>query len=140
MFHVLGLGYLNKRGVKIRQHILKHPNLSVGAVTLYIASLHALEASLWAWMFVLLAAVPARQTAMLYSLNALTAFGHTDIALERKWQLMGAMESLNGWILFSLSAAYLFVLIQLIWSHNPAQTVERSPVRFMTMLRQLVRL
>jgi len=48
-----------------------------------------------------------------------------DVELQRKWQLMGAIESLNGWILFGLSTAYLFVLIQLIWSRD-ATTARRE--------------
>ena len=37
---------------------------------------------------------------MLYSLNAMTSYGHTNLKLEERWYLMGAMEALNGWILF----------------------------------------
>jgi hypothetical protein len=68
--------------------------------------------------FVFLEALPDGATAKLYSLNALTAYGHTNVQLEQKWQLMGAMESLNGWILFGLSTAYLFLLIQVLWSSD----------------------
>lgn len=102
--------------------------MGVGLVTLCITLLHAIEVAVWAHTFLFLGAVPDRPTGILYSLNALTAFGHTDIKLERKWQLMGAMESLNGWILFGLSTAYLFVLIQTIWGYSrrtrPSENLE----------------
>lgn len=51
---------------------------------------------------------------MLYSLEAITSYGHTNLFLEDRWQLMGAMESLNGWLLFGLSTAFLFGVIDKI--------------------------
>ena len=56
---------------------------------------------------------------MLYSLNAITAFGHVNLYLADQWQLMGSLEALNGWILFGLSTAFLFGLIERLWSHIP---------------------
>ena len=127
IFHVLGLTFLKRRTDRRIHYVSKHQALSVGVVTLYITLLHGIEAFFWTVTFLLLGAVPDRQTAALYSLNALTAFGHTDIMLERKWQLMGAMESLNGWILFGLSTAYLFVLVQLIWTRDvPTPNMNKS--------------
>jgi hypothetical protein len=129
MFHVLCLNFLKQRTDFGVRFIWKHQILSVGFVTLFITLLHGIEAAFWTFTFVFLGAVPDRPTAMLYSLNALTAFGHTDVTLARKWQLMGAMESLNGWILFGLSVAYLFVLIQIIGSRttDPLQPTPTKP-------------
>ncbi|WP_157467856.1 hypothetical protein [Edaphobacter aggregans] len=49
---------------------------------------------------------------MLYSLNAITSYGHAELWLEDRWHLMGAMEALNGCLLFGLSTAFLFAMIQ----------------------------
>jgi hypothetical protein len=111
MFHVIGLNFLKRRANGQIHSLRKHQSLAVAVLTLSLTVLHAIESFAWALVFLWLGAVPDRPSAILYSLNALTAFGHTDITLERKWQLMGSMESLNGWILFGLSTAYLFVLI-----------------------------
>jgi hypothetical protein len=116
IIHVLGLGLIKRRTDRLIRFIWRHQAFSIASVTLLITLLHGFEVFLWAVVFRFLKAVPDAQTAMLYSLNALTAFGHTDVTLERQWQLMGALESLNGWILFGLSTAYLFALIQRIWS------------------------
>jgi hypothetical protein len=35
---------------------------------------------------------------MLYSLNAMTSCGHTNLALEDDWRLMGALEALSRWL------------------------------------------
>ena len=116
IIHVFGLSLIKRWTGKVVRYGWMHQALSIAGVTLSITFLHSLEASLWAFVFQFLKAVPDFRTAVLYSLNALTAFGHTDVKLERQWQLLGALESLNGWILFGLSTAYLFALIQKIWS------------------------
>lgn len=53
---------------------------------------------------------------MLYSLNAMTSYGHENMALEAHWKLMGALEALNGWLLFGLTTAFLFAMIEKVWS------------------------
>jgi len=54
---------------------------------------------------------------MLYSLSAMTTYGHTNIHLELHWQLMGSLEALNGWILFGLTTAFLFTVMYRVWPH-----------------------
>jgi hypothetical protein len=34
---------------------------------------------------------------------------------------MGALEALNGWILFGLTTAFLFTVVQKAWLHNYAE-------------------
>jgi hypothetical protein len=124
MIHVFGLGFIKRRVDRWIRYVWKHQALSIGGITLYIALLLGLEVFIWAMAFQYLGALPDKRTAMLYSLNALTAFGHTDVTLERQWQLLGALEALNGSILFGLSTAYLFGLVQRIWAH--AVPISRS--------------
>jgi hypothetical protein len=45
---------------------------------------------------------------MLYSLNALTSYGHEAVLLTDDWRLLGAIESMNGVMIFGLTTAYLF--------------------------------
>ena len=47
---------------------------------------------------------------MLYSLDAMTTYGHESVSLEAHWQLMGALEALNG-----LTTAFLFAMFQEVW-------------------------
>jgi len=37
------------------------------------------------------------------------------VFLEERWQLMGALEALNGIILFGMTTAFLFAAIQRTW-------------------------
>ena len=52
---------------------------------------------------------------MLYSLSAITSYGHAQILLDPRWQMLGALEALNGMILFGLTTAFLLTMIQKIW-------------------------
>jgi len=87
----------------------------MGVTTLLATSLHAAEAGIWAAAYRLLGALPDNKSAMLYSLGAITSYGHASLFLEDRWQLMGAMEALNGWLLFGLTTAVLFGMIEKIW-------------------------
>ncbi len=122
IIHVSGLGLLSERVVRRSKSMRsrRHPRLAfvavVGATTLVATCLHGFEAGIWAAAYRILGALPDSRVAMLYSLNALTSYGHTTIALDDHWRLMGALEALNGWLLFGLSTAFLFAVIQGVWS------------------------
>jgi len=60
---------------------------------------------------------------VLYSLNAMTSYGHTGLTLEERWRLMGAMEALNGWLLFGLTTAFLFGVIEKL---SPSESKRES--------------
>ena len=59
--------------------------------------------------------MPNFHLAMLYSLNAMTTYGHANLFLKARWQLMGALEALNGMLSFGLTTAFLFAIIQRVW-------------------------
>jgi hypothetical protein len=75
----------------------------------------AIEAAAWAVLHLWLAALPAWAPAMLYSLEAITSFGHADVYLEDRWRLLGAIEAVNGLILFGLTNAFLLAAVQKVW-------------------------
>jgi hypothetical protein len=82
---------------------------------LLLTVLHAVEAGAWAGAYVALGARPDAASAMLYSLSAMTSYGHADVFLAKHWQLMGAIEALNGMMLFGLSTAFLFAVLREHW-------------------------
>jgi hypothetical protein len=112
--HVLGLGLISERIVRTLQHRMDHHRftwlftMAMSVVILLATLLHAFEASLWAVAYLLLGAIPNRKFAMLYSLSALTSYGHANVFLTPRWQMLGALESLNGMLLFGLTTAFLF--------------------------------
>lgn len=85
--------------------------LLLGMTVLAITGLHAAEAALWAACYLVLGALPDVRTAMLYSMEAMTTYGHSATMLLPHWQMMGALEALNGMILFGLTTAFLFTRI-----------------------------
>jgi len=122
VIHVIGLGLIGVRVSRIASRTLEHRHptaafvMVLGATTLLATCLHALEVGMWAEAYRLLDALPDARSAMLYSLNAITSYGHINLELPDHWQLMGAMESLNGWLLFGLTTAFLFGMVEKVWS------------------------
>lgn len=128
LIHVLGLGLINHRAASVLTQRMqrRHPAIAfavvVGTVSLLATILHAAESGIWAIAYRLLGALPNNKSAMLYSLNAMTSYGHDALVLDDYWQLLGAMEALNGWLLFGLTTAFLFGIIQKLWSTgNPGR-------------------
>jgi len=43
--------------------------------------------------------------------------------LERRWRMMGALEATDGMLLFGISTAYIFAMMQVYWAlmtrHRP---------------------
>jgi hypothetical protein len=121
IMHVVGLALINARLQSAFVTIKNYRNfflvfvLVMGAAALLATGLHAVEAMVWGAAYRLLGALPDGRTAMLYSLSAITTYGHTDLNLAPHWRLMGALEALNGVLLFGLTTAFLYGHIQRVW-------------------------
>jgi hypothetical protein len=123
VIHAFGLGLIDKQVTSVlnrreKRRLPQWLSMSiVGGTALCATILHGFEGTIWAAAYILLEALPDRKSAMLYSLNAMTTYGHANLHLAAHWQLMGALEALNGWILFGLTAALLFAVVQKVWPH-----------------------
>jgi len=120
VIHVIGLGLINESVVRFLSSAMDRrflPKFAVvmGVTALLATLLHGIEAAIWAGAYRLLGALPDSRSAMLYSLSAMTSYGHANLFLEEQWQLMGALEALNGMLLFGLTTAFLFAMIQKVW-------------------------
>ena len=121
VIHVCGLAVIGESVVKAlgesvdrRRFMIKFA--IVMAVTSLLATiLHGIEGAIWAVAYRFLGALPDARTAMLYSISAMTSYGHAALYLKDKWQMMGALEALNGMLLFGLTTAFLFAMIQRVW-------------------------
>jgi|SRR5215469_3936553 len=124
VLHVVGLGLINTAMMRTLGPLRANRDffvvfvLIMGAAALSATLLHSLEAVIWACAYQALGAIPDGREAILYSLNAITAFGHTSLSLEPHWQLMGALEALNGLLLFGLTTAFLYGHLQRVWPHD----------------------
>lgn len=121
VIHVVGLGIINQNidrvlgAVPGRRRVTIKFVLVMGSVAWAVTLLHGIEATAWALAYRWLGAVDENQSAMLYSLSALTSYGHAGVYLKPRWQLMGALEALNGIMLFGLTTAFMFSMIQKVW-------------------------
>ena len=121
ILHVTGLALINVRMVRMIGAIQKNRQFFamfvsvMGVTTLLAILLLGFEATLWAAAYRSLGALPDGRTALLYSLNAFTAYGNSDLVLAPHWRLMGALEALNGVLLFGLTTAFLYGHFRRVW-------------------------
>ncbi len=45
----------------------------------------------------------------------MTTRGASGLMLQRHWQMMGALEAVDGMLLFGISTAYMFAVMQAYW-------------------------
>lgn len=90
---------------------------TITATGLLLAALHGIEAALWAAAYLWLGALRAPEAAILYSVDSMATRGASGLALQSHWQMMGALEATNGMLLFGISAAFIFTVMQFYYQH-----------------------
>jgi len=94
----------------------------IAMVGLLLAALHGIEAALWAAAYWWLGALNSLTEALLYSVDSMSTRGASGLVLERHWRMMGALEAMDGMLLFGISTAFIFTVMQAYWSlmtHRP---------------------
>ena len=89
---------------------------AAGVIGLLLAMLHGTESGIWAAAYLWLGAIDSPTDALLYSVDSMATLGASGLTLQRPWQLMGGLEAVNGMILFGVSTAYFFAVMQMFWS------------------------
>jgi hypothetical protein len=132
LIHVVGLMLIFRGAIHVMSTALVRRCFtlmfvaSIGVATLLATILHGFEGGIWAASYRFLGALPDRRSAMLYSLSAMTTYGHENLHLEERWQLMGAFEALSGTLLFGLTTAFLFAMIREVWKIQSAERQRKS--------------
>ncbi len=97
----------------------------IGAVAVILAALHGLEGVLWASAYRWLGAFDSFTDASVYSLGTMTTFESPGLALPSRLRMVSALEAVNGVLLFGISTAFIFAVMQAYWSMlRPRRTVE----------------
>jgi hypothetical protein len=118
VLHVFGLLLINQKVENVENRVVERFSYPVvfvviiGGTALFATLLHGIEGIIWAGAYRLVGALPDNRSGVLYSLSAMTSYGHANVELEQHWQLMGALEALNGMLLFGLTTAFLFGILQ----------------------------
>ena len=77
-------------------------------LTLWLMVAHLLEIGMWAWLYMRYELFPDWETALYFSLVSYTTLGFGDILLPEPWRLLSGANAAIGFLLFGLSAAFLF--------------------------------
>jgi hypothetical protein len=75
-------------------------------------ALHATEAAIWAAAYLWLGALGSPAAAILYSVDSMATRGASGVTLQPHWQMLGALEAADGMLLFGISTAFIFTVMQ----------------------------
>jgi Ion channel len=84
----------------------------VARVILYALVAHLVEIAFWAVLYVLCREFSDFDTAYYHSAVNYTSLGYGDILMSPAWRLLGPLETANGMLLFGVSTAMIFAVIQ----------------------------
>jgi len=73
---------------------------------------HLGEIGLWAVLFVICGEFHQFGTAYYHSAVNYTTLGYGDIVMSSSWRLLGPLEAANGVLMFGVSTAMVFAVIQ----------------------------
>ena len=86
----------------------------IGAIGWLLTVFHGIEAIIWAVAYLWLGAIGTTRDAMLYSIDSMTTRGASGLRLDPEWRIMGALEAADGMLLFGISTAFVFAVMQRI--------------------------
>jgi hypothetical protein len=89
--------------------------IDVGIVVLVIAHAllaHLIEIALWAALFVACGEFRSFDLAYYHSAVNFTTLGYGDMVMTPSWRLLGPLEAANGVLMFGVSTAMIFAVIQ----------------------------
>ena len=88
-------------------------DLAIVALTMAIAlAAHLFEIALWAVLFVMCREFPEFGTAYYHSAVNYTTLGYGDLIMTPSWKLLGPIEAADGMLMFGVSTAIVFAVIQ----------------------------
>jgi hypothetical protein len=90
---------------------------TITATGLLLAALHMIEAAFWAAAYLWLGALGSLEAAILYSVDSIATRGASGLMLQSHWQMVGALEAADGVLLFGISTAFIFTVMQFYYQH-----------------------
>ena len=98
----------------------------IGVTALMLAALHGFEGVTWAVAYWRLGAFEAFSDASIYALSTMTTLEIPGLTVPPGFQMISALQAVNGVLLFGISTAFLFAVIQVHW-HLISQRSSSSP-------------
>jgi hypothetical protein len=90
---------------------------TITSMGLLLVALHMIEAAFWAAAYWWLGALGSPEAAILYSVDSIATRGASGLTLQSHWQMMGALEAADGVLLFGISTAFIFTVMQFYYQH-----------------------
>ena len=84
----------------------------VAGTTLLALVAHLIEIAGWAVVFVLCGEFPHFAAAFYHSAVNYSSLGYGDVIMSGSWKLMGPLETADGMLMFGVSAAMIFAIVQ----------------------------
>jgi hypothetical protein len=101
-------------------------DVAITAITISFALVaHLIEIAVWAKLFVICGEFSEFGTAYYHSAVNYTSLGYGDLIMSPSWRLLGPLEAANGALMFGVSTAMVFAVIQLLVQKRFGQIGER---------------
>jgi voltage-gated potassium channel len=117
--HVSGIYILIRRlhDIGAQDFIKRGGAFVLGALlllTLSVMALHMIEVWMWAAFYRVAVSLGDWQTAVYFSLGCYSTVGAESVVLPREWRLLEGVEAMVGALMFGMSAAFLFAVVNQI--------------------------
>jgi len=88
-------------------------DVAIGTRTIAISlAAHLVEIAVWAVLFLEFGEFPDFQDAFYHSAVNYTTLGYGDVIMRPSWSLLGPLEAVDGMLMFGVSTAIIFAVIQ----------------------------
>jgi hypothetical protein len=125
IIHALGIVLLALPGLKLRLW-LGGRNLRlrsalpivvgfIAVIGIMLAVLHGIEAAIWAAAYWRLDALSSFDDALYWSVDSMATRGAAGVPLGQNLQMLGALEAVDGMLLFGFSTAFVFAAMHAYW-------------------------
>jgi hypothetical protein len=84
----------------------------IAGATLAALAAHLIAVATWAVVFTLCSEFPQFASALYHSGMNYTTLGDSDKVMSPSWRLLASLEAANGMLMFGVSTAMLFAVIQ----------------------------
>jgi hypothetical protein len=84
----------------------------VAAAMAFALAAHLIEIAGWALLFIICGEFPAFGIAFYHSAVNYTTLGYGDVIMSPSWRVLGPLEAANGMLMFGVSTAMIFAVIQ----------------------------
>ncbi|MDE8650243.1 ion channel [Novosphingobium album (ex Liu et al. 2023)] len=87
------------------------------AIVIAMLALHGIEIWAFAFLYMIVDAVPGLERSLYFSTISYSTVGYSDLHIAERWRLLGAFESILGMFLMGWSTAFFFRMLGRIDAH-----------------------